>query len=89
MVIEFGFFGHWKRFDIFKAIASLDTYQITNYSDSKKKISFYEIFKKIEKVFSNKQFLDKNITLSIIWSIQNYAFRNTMVFIQIVQKVGG
>ena len=86
--MEFGFFGHWKRFDIFKAIASLDTYQITNYSNSKKKISFYQIFKKFKKEFSNQQFLDKNIIFSITWSFQHYAFRNTMAFMQIVQRQG-
>ena len=69
--MEFGFFGHWKRFDIFKAVASLDTYQITNYSNSKKKISFYQIFKKFEKEFSNQQFLDKNIILSKHGLFQN------------------
>ena len=88
MVMEFGFFGHWNRFGIFKAVASLDTYQITNCLHSKKKISFYQIFKEFEKEFSNQQFLDKNITLSIIWSIQNYAFPNTMAFMQIVQRQG-
>ena len=66
--MEFGFFGHWKRFGIFKAVATLDTYQITNCSDSKKKISFYQIFKEFEKEFSNQQFLDKNIILSKTWS---------------------
>ena len=57
-------FGHWKGFGIFKTVTSLDTYQITNCSDSKKKIFFYLTFKEFEKEFSNQQFLDKNIILS-------------------------
>ena len=52
-------------------IASFDTYQITNRSNSKKKLSFYLIFKEFEKEFSNQQLLDKNIILSKTWSTQN------------------
>ena len=47
-------FGHWKRFDIFKVVASLDTYQITNYSDLKKKNLVLPNFQKIrERIFKS------------------------------------
>ena len=52
-------------------IASFDTYQITNRSNSKRKFSFYLIFKEFEKEFSNQQLLGKNIILSKTWSTQN------------------
>ena len=78
-----------KKFDMFKAVASLDTYQITKCSDSKKKILFYLIFKKFKREFSDQQFLDKNIIISKTWTIQNSAFRKIMAFIQIVQRQRG
>ena len=52
--MEFGFFGHWKRFDIFKAVASLDKYQITNYLDFKKENLVLPNFQKIrERIFKS------------------------------------
>ena len=80
-------FCHWKRFGIFKAVASLDTYQITNYSDSKKKYRFTKFSKIRERVFKSIISGQKYHSFKT-WFIQNYVLRNTMTFIQIIQRQG-